>query len=119
MNIQTTTGLVGFLLSLSVLNLTVAEAKTSHPLSKDSANTIEQRLSRLSATIKAQEEQQSESIQTRPQDTRIALGWGDGSGRDWVNGRGGGGWADGSGRDWVNGRGGGRWADGGGFLNRY
>ncbi len=120
MKIQTATGFVGFILSLSALNIPAAEATTGSisPSAEQSVSTIEQRLSRLSATVKAQQEQLSESAQLPP-DTLIGISWADGSGRDWVNGRGGGGWADGNGRDWVNGRGGGgRWADGGGFFNR-
>jgi rSAM-associated Gly-rich repeat protein len=119
MKIKTATGFVGFILSLSALNVAAAEATTTSPSpsSEQSITTIEQRLSRLSATVKAQQEQLSELAQLPP-NIGIGLGWADGNGRDWVNGRGGGGWADGSGRDWVNGRGGGRWADGGGFFNR-
>lgn len=100
MKIKTATGFVGFILSLSALNIPAAEATTASPSTEQSVTTIDQRLSRLSATVKAQQAQLSESAQLPP-DTLIGISW-----------------ADGSGRDWVNGRGGGRWADGGGFFNR-
>lgn len=112
MKIKTATGFVGFILSLSALNVAVAEATTASPSpsSEQSVTTIEKRLSRLSATVKAQQEQLSELAQLPP-NIGIGLGWANGNGRGWVNGRGGGGW--------VNGRGGGGWADGGGgFFNR-
>lgn len=116
MGIKTATGFVGFLLSLSVLNAAAASAKTSSNLADPSTATIEQRLSRLSTAIKTQQEQLPEFEQTQLPDNLVAIGWGDGNGRDWVNGRRGGGWGDGHRGDWVNGA---RWRDGGSFYNRY
>lgn len=114
MDITTRTSLVGFLLALSALSLpdtaAIAAAPTAHP-------SIEARLTRLSTALRERANQLPEPSLV---DQNIALGWADGSGRDWVNGRGGGGWADGYRGDWVN-RNNWRngWADGGGFYNRY
>lgn len=113
MDITTRTSLVGFLLALSALSTPHANAITL-PIDR---STIEARLTRLSAIVRERANQLPDSTLTP--DQRVALGWADGSGRDWVNGRGGGGWADGHSGDWVNGsnwRNG--WADGGGFWNR-
>ncbi|ACK71680.1 conserved hypothetical protein [Gloeothece citriformis PCC 7424] len=124
MNITSTTGLVGFLLALSALNLPQAEAKAYSTDSNLTQMTIEQRLAKISAIIKEQEDHLLES--TNPDiDSQIAGAWGNGRGRGWADGRSGSGWADGrSGGGWVNGRNGGgwvngrNWSDGGGFWNR-
>lgn len=114
MDITTRTSLVSFLLLLAALNVPDAAATTT-PVAQP---TIEARLTRLSATMQERINQLPDSVLTP--DQRIALGWGDGRGRDWVNGRGGGGWADGYRGDWVDGRNWRNgWPDGGGFLNRY
>lgn len=114
LNITTRTSLVGFLLALSALSASNANA-TILPIGQP---TIEARLTRLSTVIQERANQLQNS--TLAPEQRVALGWADGRGRDWVNGRGGGGWADGRGGDWVN-RSNWRngWADGGGFWNRY
>lgn len=125
MNINTKTSLVGFLLALATLN-SPSTAKTIDEAGKGiSSNapstqpSLEQRLNRLNAAIRAREDQLSESSQSQnSQNTfRVARGWADGRDRDWVNGRRTG-WADGHGRDWVNvnpWRNG--WTDAGGFYN--
>jgi rSAM-associated Gly-rich repeat protein len=114
LNITTRTSFVGFLLALSALSVSSAAA----PNVPADQSTIEVRLSRLSNVLRERANHLPDSA-VAP-DQRIALGWGDGSGRDWVNGRGGGGWADGYRGDWVNGRNWRNgWADGGSFLNRY
>ncbi|ACK71679.1 conserved hypothetical protein [Gloeothece citriformis PCC 7424] len=131
MNITTTTGLVGFLLALSALNLPQAEAKAYSTDSNPAQSTIEQRLAKISALIKEQEDHLLESTDLDI-DPQIAGAWGNGRGRGWVDGRDRRGWADGRGdRGWVNGSRGGwgngrdgawvngrRWSDGGGFWNR-
>ncbi|WP_013320207.1 GrrA/OscA1 family cyclophane-containing rSAM-modified RiPP [Gloeothece verrucosa] len=132
MNITTTTGLVGFLLALSAFNIPSSEAKTLDNSASPVKPTIEQRLAKISATIREQENHLPESAKT-DLDTEIAGAWGNGRGRGWVDGSGRRGWVDGSGsRGWANGRNGGgwgngrdgswvngrRWGDGGGFWNR-
>ena len=122
MNINTKTSLAGFLLALSTLN-SPSTAKTigevERGFSSNSSSTqpsIEQRLNRLNAAIRAREEQLPESSQ-RQNSLTVAAGWGDGRDREWVNGRRTG-WADG--RDggwgnvnpWRNG-----WSDRGSFYN--
>lgn len=113
MDITTRTSLVGFLLALSTLSPSSAIATSPSP----TQSTIDARLTRLSTVLQERANQLPDSSLTP--DQRIAIGWADGSGRDWVNGRGGG-WADGHNGDWVN-RNSWRngWADGGGFWNRY
>ena len=114
MDIKTRTSFVGFLLALSALSV----SSTTAPNVPVGQSTIEVRLSRLSSVLRERAHQLPNSALAP--DQRIALGWGDGSGRDWVNGRGGGGWADGHRGDWVNGRNWRNgWADGGSFWNRY
>lgn len=139
MNIDSKTGLVGFLLALSALNLGAAQAINDHS-STEKPLTVEERLSRLTNTLYSIENKLSASDQENmmnDQDLLVNRGaWANGGGRAWVNtGRGGRGWADGRGRDWVNGRRTGwadgrggswvngnnwrnGWGDGGGFLNR-
>ena len=114
MYITTRTSFVSFLLALSAL-ATPSAAAPPPPIGQ---STIEARLSHLSSILRERANQLSDSALTPNQ--RIALGWGDGRGRDWVNGRGGGGWADGYRGDWVDGRNWRNgWADGGSFWNRY
>lgn len=134
MNITTRTGLVGFLLALSALNVPPATAATDSTIPEHSIATIEGRLNRITAAIRERKNQVQGSSEFA-MEKLIAIGWADGHGRDWVNGRGRG-WADGDGKDWVNSRVGGwgdghggsfanvnpwrnAWADGGGFYNRY
>ena len=113
MDITTRTSFVGFLLALSALSVSSATA----PNVLVGQSTIETRLSRLSSVLRERANQLPNTALTP--DQRIALGWGDGRGRDWVNGRGGGGWVDGHRGDWVDGRNWRNgWADGGSFWNR-
>ncbi|WP_035140461.1 GrrA/OscA1 family cyclophane-containing rSAM-modified RiPP [Fischerella sp. PCC 9605] len=109
-------GLVGFLLTLATLN--VSTATVSPPLSSInySQQTVEDRLTRITTAIRGRENQ----LPNAPQsflNQLVAIGWADGHGRDWVNGRIGG-WGDGHGggfanvNPWRNG-----WGDAGGFYN--
>ncbi|ACK65523.1 conserved hypothetical protein [Rippkaea orientalis PCC 8801] len=114
----TTTSWLGFLVTLSALNLPAAKAinpaTTSETLSV--SQPLESRLSRLSTTLKARETIISDIPLTKPID--VAIGWGDGRGnRGFVNtNRGGWGNANSGGfgniNPWRNG-----WADAGGFRN--
>ncbi len=120
MNITTRSGLVGFLLALSALNVPTASATSSQPsLPTDAAPTIEGRLSKLSAAIRQRESVLPENS-TMPADDVVArAAWGNGGGRGFVNGggfRNGGGWVNGggfrNGGGWFNG-----FRNGGGFVN--
>ena len=128
MNITTKTGLVGFILALSVLNIPKAQANiTSHP-SESSPTTIEQRLTRLSTAIRQRDNTLGNPTPDWDDSQRTAR-WINGSRGGWanrryggggfVNRRGGGGFVNrgyGGGfanRSWPNG-----WRNGGGFLNR-
>ena len=125
MNINTKTSLVGFLLALATLN-SPSTAKTIDEVDKSISQnapstrpSLEQRLNRLNAAIRAREEQLPESSQSQSNQSNfeVAGGWADGRDREWVNGRRTG-WADGRGRDWVNvnpWRNG--WSDRGSFYN--
>ena len=117
MNINTKTSLVGFLLALSTLN-SPGTAKTINEVSKSTTQpSLEQRLNRLNAAIRAREEQLPNSSQNPKNFTLANRGWADGRDREWVNGRRGG-WADGPNGGWGNvnpWRNG--WADRGGFYN--
>ncbi|MGD1806697.1 GrrA/OscA1 family cyclophane-containing rSAM-modified RiPP [Dapis sp. BLCC M126] len=127
--ISTKSSWVGFLLALSTLNIPIANATENHPLQP----TVENRLNRITQTIREKEEQVQEKSNIEPDS--LAIGWRDGKkGRGWVNigrsgwknGRKGRGWVNisrprwGDGRrgGWVNGRRGG-WVDGrgGSFAN--
>jgi rSAM-associated Gly-rich repeat protein len=118
LKITTRTSLVGFLLAISALNVPTATAATEQA-GTPVQQTIEERLTKLTAAIGERKSQLPDSALSEPEQ-RLARGWADGNGRDWVNG-GRRGWADGHGGGWVNAnpwRNG--WADGGGFYNyRY
>ena len=121
---------VGFLLALSTLNIPIANATENYPLQP----TVENRLNRITQTIRQKEEQVQETSNIEPD--RLAIGWRDGRrGRGWVNARGRRGWGNGRRGGWLNGRRGGwgdgkggsfvnvnpwrnGWGDGGGFYNR-
>jgi rSAM-associated Gly-rich repeat protein len=105
MNITTRTGLVGFFLALSALQISGATAATSQP-NTDPTQLLESRLTRLTAAIR-----QRETL--LPQDGRIptemliaASGWGNGGGGGFANSAGGGGFANSGG-----------FRNGGGFYN--
>ena len=110
---STKTSWLGFLLALSTLNIPIANATENIPLQP----TIENRLNRITETIKQKEAQLQDTSNIEPD--RLAIGWRDGKkGRGWVNiGRSG--WRNGrSGRGWVN-LSRPRWGDGrrGGWVN--
>ncbi|OKH39761.1 rSAM-associated Gly-rich repeat protein [[Phormidium ambiguum] IAM M-71] len=121
MNITTRTGLVGFFLALSALQIPGAMATTSQTDSiTDKTQLIESRLARLTAAIRERENNLSQET-TLPIEVLLARGaWGNGGGRGFANRTGGGGFVNGGGgggfvnaRPWVNGG----WVNGGGFLN--
>jgi len=99
LKISTKTGLVGFFLALSALNIPTANATVKTPVS----TTIESRLSRITETIKERENQLQVKPEVPQPGEKIAGAWGNGGG-GFVN-RGGGG-------NWRNG-----WGDGGRFIN--
>jgi rSAM-associated Gly-rich repeat protein len=126
--ITTTTGLVGFLIALSALNLSKAEATINQPTTQPAQSTIEQRLSRISALIKEQENQMQDSSDAIDRALMIAGFANRGGGGGFANRGGGGGFVNrGGGGGFVNRGGGGGfvnvnpwrngWADGGGFFN--
>ncbi|MGD1698347.1 GrrA/OscA1 family cyclophane-containing rSAM-modified RiPP [Dapis sp. BLCC M229] len=104
---------LGFLLALSTLNIPTANATENNSLQP----TVENRINRITATLKQKEEQLQNIQNLEP--NRLAIGWGDGKkGRGWINGRGRRGWGNGKNRGWINGNRGG-WIDGrgGSFVN--
>ncbi|MEB3312364.1 MAG: GrrA/OscA1 family cyclophane-containing rSAM-modified RiPP [Snowella sp.] len=122
MNIQTQMSWASFLVALSAFNLPV-DAAIAPPASLTAPThsaSIEGRLSRISATLKAKESQLPEATETQaPTEGPIALGWGNGGRGTFVNSRRGG-WGDRYGgggfvnvNPWRNG-----WRDGGSFWNR-
>lgn len=118
MNINTKTSLLGFLLALATLNIP-ATAKTISEVSKSATQpSLEQRLNRLNAAIRAREGQLLPQSSQNPKSLTVAnRGWADGRDREWVNGRRTG-WADGRNGGWGNvnpWRN--AWADAGGFYN--
>ncbi len=122
MNITTRTGLVGFFLALSALQISGSAAATSQPdAATDSLPTVESRLARLTAAIRQREHLLP---QETPLPTEVLLagsGWGNGGGRGFANRTGPGGFANagGGGGGFVNGGGfrNGGFANGGGFVN--
>lgn len=129
MNITTRTGLVGFFLALSALQIPGAAAATSQTdATTDSPQQIENRLARLTAAIRQREPLLSKEA-TLPIEVLIArVVWGNGGGGGFAN-RTGGGFVNRTGGGFVNGGGGGFvnarpwvngvWVNGGGFYNRY
>ncbi len=106
---------MGFLLAVSALNVSTANATTEQLTSAQTSPTIESRLSRITDAMKQREIEQPEASERKAGDQTTA---------QWLNGRRGG---------FGNRRGGGgflnrRWGDGGrfynyrgggGFLNRW
>lgn len=104
LKITTKTGLVGFFLALSALNIPAANATVKTTDSALASTTIESRLLRITETLRERENQLPEKLEVLKPGEQIAGAWGNGGG-GFVN-RGGGG-------NWRNG-----WGDGGGrFIN--
>jgi len=112
LKISTKTGLVGFFLALSALNIPAANATVKTTDSAILSTTIESRLSRITETLKQRENQLPKTSEAPQPGEQIARGaWGNGGGRGgWINRGGGGSW--GNGGSWRNG-----WGDGGRFIN--
>lgn len=109
MNITTRTGLVGFFLALSALQISGATAATSQPdVATESLSTVESRLTRLTAAIRQREVLLPEGT-TTPTEMLIAGGFANRGGGGFANRTGGGGFA--------NRAGGGGFVNGGGFRN--
>lgn len=115
MKIITKTGWLGFILTLSALNVSVVQAASSPTQEKPLS--LENRLNRIAATLKDRENHLSER-EISESNPKIAVGWANGSGgRGFVNGRRAG-WGDGHRggfaniNPWRNG-----WGDRGGFFN--
>jgi rSAM-associated Gly-rich repeat protein len=107
MNIKTQMGWASFLVALSAFNLPVdAAIAPQFSPTATTQSSIENRLTRISATLKAKESQSPEKTSETPGKGNLALGF--------ANVRGGGGFVNANrGGGWRNG-----WSDGGGFLNR-
>ncbi len=119
MNIITRTGLVGFLLALSALNIPAAQAVTSQPTAHPSSS-IEGRLNRITAAIR-QRETQLQDTKMPGDDLLMARGFADGSkGGGWNQYARGGTATGAGGGSFGNAHpnyGGASWRDGGGFAN--
>jgi rSAM-associated Gly-rich repeat protein len=108
LNIKTQMGWASFLVALSAFSSPVDAViaplidQTATPQTQSS---IEGRLTRISASLKAKESQLPNNASEVPGNGDIAIGWVNGrGGGSFVNRRGGGGWGNG-------------WRDGGGFFN--
>ena len=106
MQITTRVSFVGFLLAVSALNVSTANATTQQPRSAQTSPTIESRLSRITDAMKEREIEQPEASERQAGEQTTA---------QWLNAPVGGGflnrrWGDGG--RFYNHRG------GGGFLNR-
>jgi rSAM-associated Gly-rich repeat protein len=112
LNIETKTSLVGFLLALSTLTVAdQAQANSQIGAIANSNNTsIEGRLQRLTNLMKNTADNMDVNNNLPQPESKLAA-WGNGRGRGWADGGGGGAWINGN--NWRNG-----WGDGGGFLNR-
>ncbi len=115
---QTTTQItfVGFLLAVSTLSMSTAEASDKMPVNSDASGNIEYRLSRITKAIQERGIETSNTLDIERENS-IARGF--------LNRGGGGGFANGYRGGFGNRSGGGgfvnrsRWRDGGGFFNRY
>ncbi len=115
MNITTHTGLVGFFLALSTLQISGAVATTSPARdTPDTPQAIESRLSRLTAAIRQRETLLPQNANTSSEMLIARAAWGNGGGGGFANRLGPGGFVNGGGGGFVNGGG---WRNGGGFLN--
>jgi rSAM-associated Gly-rich repeat protein len=115
MKISTNISFVGFLLVLSTLNPSNAEAKIEQTQVNSNSLTIESRLDKLTAIIQEREKQLPESSVKLSQENETEIAWG-----NWRNGGGGftninrPSWRDGGGfNNWRNNN----WRNGGGWLN--
>ncbi|GBF79801.1 GrrA/OscA1 family cyclophane-containing rSAM-modified RiPP [Aphanothece sacrum] len=125
MNITTKVTCVGFLLAISTLTISGANATSFLPQSESISPNIESRLSRLTEAMK---QRGIEPLRTsEANEDLMAIGWGNGNGGGWGNLRGGGGFANRNGggsfinrnNPWRNGGFNNRnWGDGGSFINR-
>lgn len=108
MNIKTQMGWASFLVALSAFSSPVDAAiapQISSTATTQTQSSIEGRLTRISASLKAKESQLPNNASEVPGNGDIAIGWVNGrGGGSFVNRRGGGGWGNG-------------WRDGGGFFN--
>ena len=108
MNIKTQMGWASFLVALSAFSSPVDAAiapSINQTATTQTQSSIEGRLTRISATLKAKESQLPNNASKVPGNGDIAIGWVNGrGGGSFVNRRGGGGWGNG-------------WRDGGGFFN--
>jgi rSAM-associated Gly-rich repeat protein len=139
---------VGFLLAISTLGASTANAAGEIAIAESQPLTIENRLSRLTEAMKERAIEISPNADTTSERTIVGSwrngggswrngsgswrnggsGWGNGrgggfldnrDGRSFFNDRGGGGFLDNrGGGSFFNDRGGGRWGDGGSFFNR-
>jgi rSAM-associated Gly-rich repeat protein len=125
LNITTRTGLVGFFLALSALQVSGAIAATPQPdssnPSSDSQLTIESRLTRLTEAIRQRQTGLPKETELSAEMLLANSGWGNGGGRGFANRPGPGGFANagGGGGGFVNGGGfrNGGFVNGGGFKN--
>ncbi len=118
MKITTTAGLVGFLLALSTINLSKAEATVQNS-TNPSHSSIESRLGRIAKVIREKENEAEGSLDSNIEDLYIAGGFANKSGAGgFANG--GGGFANKSGAGgFANKSGAGGFANGGGgFANK-
>ncbi len=125
MKISTRSGLVGFLLALSTINIPTANAADNSALPP----TIENRISRITAAMKQRQDQIQETSNLEPEriaggwvDTKKGGDWIDGNKRGWGDASNGNGWYDGKKTGWVDGHGGGfanvnPWRSGGSDKN--
>jgi len=114
-NITTHTGLVGFFLALSALQVSGTVAATNPTeVMPDPPQSIESRLSRLTSTIRQRETLLSPDANSSTAILMANAAWGNGGGGGFANRLGPGGFVNGGGGGFVNGGG---WRNGGGFLN--
>ena len=115
MNITTRTGLVGFFLALSTLQISGAVAATSSDAgTPDTPQAIESRVSRLTNAIRQRETLLPQEANASTEMLIARGAWGNGNGGGFANRVGPGGFVNGTGGGFVNGGG---WRNGGGFLN--
>jgi len=120
MKITTPISLFGFLLALSALNAQAADAakqSSAIPQATDTAQTIDSRLSKLSAAIRQRENLvptgDADNFTTPAGILLAGVAWGNGGGGAAFRNAGGGGAFRNGGGGWGNG-----FRNGGGFVNR-